>query len=122
MLKILREQLLQLHKALLDHQKVGYEAKHGLISNPNLYYQLVISHESFAWLKTLSALIVSIDELLESKDGVPEEKAKQIITYTQKLLTEQSGTSVFSTNYQTAVQNNPEVSTLHVQALSTLNS
>ncbi len=107
---------------MLDYQKAEYEAKHGLISNPNLYYQLVISHESFAWLKTLSALIVSIDELLESKDGVAEEKTKQIITYTQKLLTEQSGTSVFSTNYQTAVQNNPEVSTLHAQALSTLNS
>lgn len=120
MLKTLREQLLQLHKALLDYQKAEHEAQHGLISNPNLYYQLVVSHESFAWLKTLSALIVSIDELLEDKEGVTEEQTKRIITYTQKLLTEQNSTSAFFAHYQTAVENNSEVSQLHKQMLSSL--
>ncbi len=120
MLKTLREHLLQLHKALLDYQKADYEAKHGLISNPNLYYQLVVSHESFGWLKTLSALVVSLDELLESKDAVPEEKIKQIITYTKNLLTERSSPSAFSINYQTASENSSEVAQLHKQVLSSL--
>lgn len=120
MIHNLREQLLSLHKALLDYQKTEYEAKNGLISNPNLYYQLVVSHESFSWLKALSALIVSIDELLEAKNGAPETQTKQIATYTHKLLTEQNSTSVFFANYQAAVANSPEISQLHKQVLATL--
>lgn len=58
--------LLDLHKILLEEQKAEYEKEHGTILNANQYFQLVVSHEDFDWLRKLSALIASFDEALES--------------------------------------------------------
>lgn len=58
--------LLNLHKNLLEGQKIEYENAYGTIGNANQYFQLVISHEDFGWLRKLSALIASYEEGLES--------------------------------------------------------
>ncbi len=60
------QSLLGLHKILLESQKAEYEKTYGAILNTNQYFQLVVSHEDFAWLRQLSALIASFDEILES--------------------------------------------------------
>jgi hypothetical protein len=60
--------LLSLHKKLLEEQKEEYEKTYGVIENNNQYFQLVVSHEDFEWLRRLSALIASYDEALESSD------------------------------------------------------
>jgi len=62
------ELLLNLHKKLLEEQKAEYEKIYGTILNANNYFQLVVSHEDFEWLRGLSALIASYDEGLESED------------------------------------------------------
>lgn len=115
----IRESLLELHKALLEYQKHAYESTVGPMRNPNHYYQLVIGDPSFAWLRTLSALVVSIDELLESKEMVSEAKLSQIATYTNSLLTAQSE-DVFAKNYSESLQNDPAVKQLHNSLLQLL--
>lgn len=69
--------LLNLHKQLLEEQKTVYEKEYGIINSTNEYYQLVVSHKDFEWLRQLSALIASLDEILESSDqdikGISEE-------------------------------------------------
>lgn len=60
--------LLDLHKDLLTEQKFEYEKIYGEISDANQYFQLVIGHEDFSWLRKLSTLIASFDEALESDD------------------------------------------------------
>ncbi len=60
----LRDLLLDQHKLLLDREKATYEAEHGRIANPGQFLNLVIGDPHFAWLKTLSTLVVEIDVAL----------------------------------------------------------
>lgn len=116
----IREQLLNLHKALLEYQKHIYEATSGPMQNPNHYYNLVINDQNFAWLRTLSALVVSIDEILESKEVVPEEKLTSIAKYTAKLLTAKESDETFIKNYSEAIQTDPTVKQLHDKLITLL--
>lgn len=116
----IREDLLQLHKALLEYQKHIYETASGPMQNPNHFYNLVISDPSFAWLRTLSALVVSIDEMLDSKEAISDEKLASIAKYTNKLLSTTNETDVFTTNYSAALQNDPVVKQLHDKIIALL--
>lgn len=115
-----RDLLLHLHKALMDYQKAQFEQKNGLVQNPNHYYQLVLNDPSFAWLRTLSALVVSIDELLEKPEELTEQKSTEIGQYTKKLLTATDSADTFASSYQAAVAVSEPVRILHAQVLATL--
>lgn len=115
-----RDLLLHLHKALMDYQKAQFEQQNGLVQNPNHYYQLVLNDPTFAWLRTLSALVVSIDELLEKPEELTEQKQTEIGQYTEKLLTSTDAADTFVANYQAAVAASDPIRTLHAQVLATL--
>ncbi|MEY4327043.1 MAG: hypothetical protein RIS24_3214 [Verrucomicrobiota bacterium] len=66
-LQKLREALLQLHKTLVDSERVGYEAAMGPIPSPNHFLRLLSGDPWFAWLLPLSRLIVTIDEALDRR-------------------------------------------------------
>lgn len=116
----MRGELLALHKVLLEHQKAAYESTHGKALNPNEYYQLVVNDSAFAWLRTLSALVVSIDELLEDIDALSEEKFSQVAAYTKKLLTGGGVDEVFSRDYAAAVQESAQVAGHHAAVMAFL--
>jgi hypothetical protein len=63
-LDTVRHELLALHRALLDAQRVVHERAHGKVTS-GAFLELVIGGPEFAWLRPLTALIVSIDEALE---------------------------------------------------------
>ena len=63
----LRLVLLDLHKALVDSERVSYEKAVGQIQSPTHFLQLLTSDPWFAWLKPFSQLIVAMDETLEAK-------------------------------------------------------
>jgi hypothetical protein len=60
----LRKSLLNLHKALLDWERVAYEKIHDRTS-PGALLTALTADPQFAWLRPLSELIVRIDESLE---------------------------------------------------------
>ncbi len=70
--------LLDLHKLLLEKQKGAYEKKYGEIGNTNQYFQLVVSHEDFEWLRQLSVLIAAFDESLENDNQDTDTVTKEI--------------------------------------------
>lgn len=115
----LRTQLLDLHKALLDYQKHVYESTVGSIENPNQYYNLVVNDANFAWLRTLSALVVSIDELVEKKE---EANIPQIAAYAKGILTATGGTTPFEQKYTEAIQKDAHVALLHGKLMQLLAS
>ena len=57
----IRLRLLRLHRALLDAEKAEHERSHGAIA-PAAFLQLLIGDPRFAWLSTMSELIVQLDE------------------------------------------------------------
>lgn len=71
--------LLDLHKLLLENQKAQYEKTYGTISDANKYFQLVIGHEDFSWLRQLSAKIAVFDEILESDDQNITDISQEIV-------------------------------------------
>lgn len=93
--------LLDLHKFLLEGQKADYEKKYGSIANANQYFQLVVSHEDFDWLRKLSALIASFDEILESDEQDISAVSKELI-----LLLENSDEDFYQ-HLKTLEDNNP---------------
>jgi hypothetical protein len=67
----LRRLLLQLHKTLIDWQRAEYESSHGRLQTTQLL-NVMFNDPEFAWLRSMSGLIVRIDEALEVKPPKPE--------------------------------------------------
>src|SRR3954463_1255215 len=87
-LAAVRNQLLRLHKILLEIERLRYERTNGRIDDLFQLLNLTINDPAFAWLRPLSALIVSIDEKMEDKDNpLTEESAKTLLREVRELVT-----------------------------------
>ncbi|HEX8853718.1 MAG TPA: hypothetical protein VF754_09540 [Pyrinomonadaceae bacterium] len=106
-----RRALLRLHKLLLDEERERYEQAHGRVTSGAML-QLVISHEQFAWLRSLSELIVRIDELLDAEEAVAQD-ARDLLAYTRRLLTPSASDDSFARQYGAALQREPGVVLAH---------
>src|SRR3954467_13017480 len=85
-LRGLRHSLLHLHKVLLDDERAAYERVHGQVNSGELL-QLVINHEQFAWLHSISELVVEIDEMFDADEPLTSEAAASLIENARALLT-----------------------------------
>ena len=112
-LRELRARLLQLHKALLDDARAAYEMDRGRIaSNANLL-QLVINDPWFAWLHSLSELVVRIDEAVEPGAPATEADAAALTDQVERLLTASETGEGFQRRYYEALQRQPAVVLAH---------
>lgn len=122
-LKDLRQQLLRLHKTLLDLERRDYERARGRISNSYEFLQLVLKDPWFDWLHRLSELIVQIDEALDTRDAdspLTEDDAKALVERARTLLAPAETGSEFQKNYFLALQQSPDVVLLHSQIMRVL--
>jgi hypothetical protein len=62
----LRDALLELHKTLVDSERVEYEKTMGPISSANEFLRLLSNDPWFAWLVPLTRLLVTIDEAVRA--------------------------------------------------------
>lgn len=67
-LTALAKALREFHSALLDFAKGEYEFLHGPVKSPFDLYSLVMNNEAFQWLRPLSGLMATLDEVLDTKD------------------------------------------------------
>ena len=67
--------LRDLHHRLLDEQRKEFERLHGPIGGGAHLLHLVTHDPSFAWLRSLSALMGDLDALLEEQEAVTDEEA-----------------------------------------------
>ena len=115
-LRDLRRGLLRLHKTLLDQETAAYEAARGSVTRGELL-QLVINHEQFAWLHTISELIVRIDEMLSPKEPALEADAQALLTQAQMLLTPSETGDQFQRRYYAALQSEPDAVLAHREVM-----
>ncbi|HEY9881032.1 MAG TPA: hypothetical protein V6D29_21410 [Leptolyngbyaceae cyanobacterium] len=114
-LRDLRTVLLKLHKALMEAEKESYEQVNGPIRSKGEYFQLVIGHEWFNWLRPISQFIVQMDEVLMSREPQPVEKANELLVAARTLLqTSETGT-VLKERYQVAAQHDPSIAVMHAK-------
>ena len=78
--------------------------------------QLVLTHEQFAWLRTISELIVRIDELLEPDEPAPPGDVDVFIARARSLLLAADAGSEFGRKYLDALQRQPDAVFAHKEA------
>jgi hypothetical protein len=114
----LREALLALHKALVDSERVSYEQNIGTIPSANHFLKLLTDDPWFAWLHSLSQLIVTLDEALDAKAKIPltTEMAAALVKRTCELLVASETGEGFARHYFDALQRDPDVVMAHAAA------
>jgi len=107
----LRRLLLQLHKTLIDWQRAEYELDRGRLQTTELL-NVMFNDPAFAWLRSMSGLIVRIDEALEVKPPKPEIESGPLIAAAKDLIAPESGTP-YAERYHAALQELPDAVLAH---------
>jgi hypothetical protein len=115
-LQRLRDALLDLHKALVDSERVTYEKAFGRIPSSNQFLKLVINDPWFAWLHPISQLIVSMDEALDEKVPLTAAAVDALVKQSRALLVASESGEGFSGHYFVALQGDPGVVLAHADA------
>jgi catechol 2,3-dioxygenase len=118
----LRTPLLHLHKALLDDARAAYEMDRGSVGSTANLLQLVINDPWFAWLHSVSELIVRIDETVAADSPATDSDAQALADQVDKLLTASESGEGFQRRYFEALQRQPAVVLAHAEVRRTLKS
>jgi hypothetical protein len=119
-LTAVRHGLLELHKALLDAERERYERTHGKVTAGKML-QLAFQDPQFAWLRSMSELIVRIDELLDNKEA-SDADLEDLLTSARALLTPAGQSTAFAREYEAALQRDPHVVVLHARVTRALDA
>lgn len=109
-LPTLRNQLLSLHKLLMNAERALYEQEGNVIQSPNHFLQLLTGDVRFAWLRELSQLIVMIDEAMDERPAISTARADLLVNEARLLLTGGEVGS-FGARYAAIMQRDPAVAT-----------
>jgi len=110
----LRHALLQLHKTLLDAQRIRYERENGRVESRGELLALVLEDASFEWLRVLSALIARLDELADADDKDAGAEMRGVIERLRTLVRFE-GNIDFTGPYREIVEAVPDALVAHVQ-------
>ena len=113
----LRAALLDLHKTLVDSERISYEQTIGTIPSPTCFLQLLTNDPWFAWLHPLSLLIVTMDQALDSRrKPLTDADVVALVKQTRALLVASEEGEGFPKHYFDALQRDPEVVFAHASA------
>ncbi|MBB5032444.1 hypothetical protein [Prosthecobacter vanneervenii] len=119
-LPTLRNQLLSLHKQLMNTERTAYEAAGNVIQSPMQFLQLLMEHERFAWLRQLSQLVVMMDEAMEEKPPITKERMDALVAEAKHLLTGSEEPGSFAVRYAKAREHASAVAAAHVEIIKSL--
>jgi hypothetical protein len=109
--------LLDLHKALIDYVRKGYERERGYVDGPFELLRLLTSDPYFDWLRPLSRLLADIDELLEKSEPLSEAEAGAVKNEVKSLFEADAEVpTTFTQKYLVALQDAPAVVLAHASA------
>ena len=115
----LRHALLELHRKLLDAQRIRYEREHGRVESRGELLDLVLRDESFEWLRVLSALIAQLDELaaVDKVDDKSGDAGAEMLSVIDRLrvLVRFEGNRGFTGPYREIIEAVPDALVAHVQ-------
>ncbi len=98
-LKEIRNELLKLHKTLMDIEKENYEAEFGKIT-PTQLLQMLFDNKWFVWLRTISILVTEYDELFADKKGMDQDLAISLLEKTKQLFDESDNFKEFKNKFK----------------------
>jgi hypothetical protein len=110
-MRTLSTRLLTLHGVLLDRERRAYEEQYGLVASRELLH-LLLHDERFAWLRSLSSMIASIDAIVDTDEPIPPERVRGAFREAHRLLKSGAGGD-FQDKYHLALQDSPDVIMAH---------
>lgn len=116
----MRASLLDLHKTLLESERVGYEQAFGRIVSPYQFLHLLTTDPWFAWMKPVTELIAAMDEALETNGPLPPSGVRVLMERTKHLLMPAEIGEGFSRHYDEALQRDPDVVFAHAAIARTI--
>jgi hypothetical protein len=116
----LRRLLLQLHKTLIEWQRRDYEHVHGRLQTTELL-QAIFNAPDFGWLRSMSGLIVRIDEALEVRPRAEAEVSETgpLVAAARELVSPEAGT-LYAMRYHAALQELPDAVLAHRDLITLL--
>src|SRR5258708_1375010 len=111
-LETLRARLLEIHRILMEGERLIYEREFGQVSSRELL-GLVLNHQRFAWLRALSGLLARMDERMESGEPPDRDETLSFFREAQDLLAASENGSPFEKKYFDALQTNPSAVLAH---------
>lgn len=115
-----RDALLDLHRALLETERLAWQRLNGRNVNHAELLQLAIHDPWFGWLRPLTVLVVAIDDALADKTPDSEAEVVPLLTAARELLRPNEEGSDFQQRYYEFVQRSPDVTVSHGHAMKRL--
>jgi plasmid stabilization system protein ParE len=112
--------LLDLHKTLIDIERVRYEHSRGRIESPHHALQLLMNDPFFAWLRPLAQTIIQFDEWLADEHARRARASGELLASAARVLSDPGGTGPFAHEYRRALQDSPDVVVAHARAVALL--
>ncbi len=85
-LAALRSRLLVLHKALIDSERVEYEKSFGTLQSAQEFLKALINDPWFAWLQPFTAMLASVDEMLDREEPIQRDELQKVKANARVLL------------------------------------
>lgn len=114
-LPTLRNQLLSLHKLLMNTERAAYEKEGNVIQSPMQFLQLLMEHERFAWLRQLSQLVVMMDEAMEEKPPITQDRMDVLVHEARHLLVGSEEPGSFAARYAKTREREASVAAAHTE-------
>ncbi|HTK27468.1 MAG TPA: hypothetical protein VL327_12970 [Pyrinomonadaceae bacterium] len=114
LLKRSRNQLLSLHKSLVDFERTRYEAFNGKVTSGQ-FLNVLLEDEGLSWLRRFSTFIVDVDEMFALDDGYSDEMVESHLSKLRKLVTFADEDEDFNSKYQYALQHDPDAAGKHAE-------
>lgn len=111
--------LREVHRALVQATRGGYERKFGPAGGPGQMLRLLTEHPYFAWLHPMSELIVDLDSLL-AQELLPPGTVAAVRMEIDRLT--QAGESPFWEKYAPLLQSDPGVVMAHGRLRRAINA
>jgi hypothetical protein len=112
--------LMRLHKELLERQRAEYEREIAPIENPMEFFRLAQDHESFAWLRPILQLIVTIDESTDARGGATEDAAQASIAIARSMFVDGGGDAALLQRIDYAARESPQIDQLRGELMQLL--
>lgn len=111
-----REAMLNLHRNLLDAERMAYERMHGRVPGSADALQLAIHDPWFAWLRPLTALVVAMDEAMLEDSPEADARVPNLLEEARRMVRADEDGNDFQQRLFEFVQRSPDVAIAEVSA------
>lgn len=108
----LRRELINLHKTLLDWERLSYERRQGRTPAGELL-RVVMADPQFAWLRPVSDLIARIDEAIQTEAPDRRTDVASLVGQARTLVAPDETGSSYAQRYHAALQQHPDAVLAH---------